>query len=147
MGIRERTVWIDAPTQVVWETIIDVEEWPSWASYMSTLKKQDRGPFAIGSRVRVALKGMPGALWTVTENDPPRSFTWTTQLGPGLGMVAGHVLEAKDQGTSATVSLATSGPIGTVLSPLVSLVTRRNTRLFAEGLKRHCEERSRRSSP
>lgn len=145
MGVTARTVWIDAPTQVIWETMIDVEEWPRWASYMNNLSKQDRGPLAVGSRVRVVPKGMPGWVWTVTEYDPPRSYTWTTQLAPGLGLVAGHVVEPKDQGTMATLSLATSGPIGAVLSPLLSLVFQRNTRMATAGLKRDCEERSRRS--
>lgn len=145
MGVTARTVWIDAPTHVVWETMIDVEEWPRWASYMNNLRKQDRVPLAVGSRVRVVPKGMPGAVWTVTEYDPPRSYTWMTQLAPGLGLVAGHVLEPKDHGTTATFSLATSGPIGAVVSPLLSLVFRRNTRLATAGLKRDCEERSRRS--
>jgi uncharacterized protein YndB with AHSA1/START domain len=139
VGITSRTVWIAAPTQLVWDTAIDVEQWPRWASYMSKLTKQDPGSFALGSRVRVDPKGMPGSVWTVTEYEPPRSYTWTTQLAPGLGLVAGHVLESKDQGTTATFSLATSGPIGAVLSPLLSIVFRRNTRLATEGLKRQCE--------
>jgi len=143
LGTVTRTVWIDAPTQVVWGAAIDVEQWPRWASYMSKLTKQDRGPLANGSRVRVDPKGMPGSVWTVTEYDPPRSYTWTTQIAPGVGLVAGHVLEPKDQGTTATFSLATSGPIGAVLSPLLSIVFRRNTRLATTGLKRHCEERKR----
>src|SRR5688500_10645282 len=110
MATTQRTVWIDAPPQMVWATAIDVEQWPQWASYMSKLTKQSPGPFALGSRVRVDPKGMPGSVWIVTEYEPSRSYTWTTQLAPGLGLVAGHVLEPKDQGTAATFSLATSGP-------------------------------------
>jgi uncharacterized protein YndB with AHSA1/START domain len=143
MGTVTRTVWINAPTQVVWEAAIDVEEWPRWASYMNKLTKQNPGSFALGSRVRVDPKGMPGSVWTVTEYDPPRSYTWTTQLAPGLGLVGGHVLEPKEQGTTTTFYLATNGPIGAVLSPLLSIVFRRNTRLATTGLKRHCEEQER----
>jgi hypothetical protein len=108
---------------------------------MNELTKEGHGPLAVGSRVRVVPKAMPGSVWTVTEYEPPRSYTWTTQLAPGLGLVAGHVLETKDQGTTATFSLATSGPVGAVLSPLLSIVFRRNTRLATAGLKRDCEER------
>lgn len=143
MGTTARTVRIAAPRQVVWDTAIDVEQWPRWASYMKKLSRQDKGALALGSRVRVVPKGMPGSVWTVTEYEPPRSYTWTTQLAPGLGLIAGHVLETKDQGTAATFSLATSGPLGALLSPLLSIVFRRNTRLATEGLKRHCEGLSR----
>jgi uncharacterized protein YndB with AHSA1/START domain len=145
VAITSRTVWIDAPPRVVWETAVDVEEWPRWASYMNNLRKQGQGPLTLGSRVRVVPKGMPGSVWTVTEFDPPRSYTWSTRLGPGLGLVAGHVLEPKEQGTTTTFSLATSGLLGAVLSPLLSIVFRRNTRLATAGLKRDCEERARRS--
>lgn len=142
MAETARTVWIDAAPRVVWETAIDVEGWPRWASYMNNLTKQGAGPLTLGSRVRVVPKGMPGSVWTVTEFDAPRSYTWSTQLAPGLGLVAGHVLEPKDQGTAATFSLATSGPLGAVLSPLLSIVFRRNTRVATAGLKRDCEERT-----
>ena len=145
VGVTARTVSIDAPVQLVWDTMTDVEEWPRWASYMSTLRKQDRAPFALGSRVRVVPKGMPGSVWTVTEYESPRSYTWSTQVAPGLGLVAGHVLQPKDGGTIATFSLATSGLLGAVLSPALSIVFRRNTRLATAGLKRDCEERSRRT--
>lgn len=139
MGAVARTVWIDAPAALVWDAMINLNEWPSWASYMKSLRRQDRGPFGLGSRVHVTPKGLPGAEWTVTEYEAPRSYTWTTQLAPGLGLVGGHVLEPSKQGVMATFSLATSGPIGAVLSPLLSIVFRRNTRLATEGLKRHCE--------
>jgi uncharacterized protein YndB with AHSA1/START domain len=142
VGITARTVWIDAPRQLVWERITDVDAWPRWASYMNKLTKEAHAPLAVGSRVRVVPKAMPGSVWTVTEYEAPRSYTWTTQLAPGLGLVAGHVLQPKDQGTAATFSLATSGPLGAVLSPLLSFVFRRNTRLATAGLKRDCEQRA-----
>jgi uncharacterized protein YndB with AHSA1/START domain len=108
VGGTARTVWIDAPAQVVWETAIDVEGWPRWASYMKNLRKQDKGPLVLGSRVRVVPKGMPGSVWTVTELDAPRSYTWITQLAPGLGLVAGHVLGALRPSTADVRSLRCS---------------------------------------
>ena len=134
-----RTVHIDAPVERVWRVATDVERWPEWASYMRSLVPQDEGPLRMGSRVRVTPKGMPGSVWTVTEFDEGRSYTWETSLAPGLRLAGGHVYEAEGAGTSATFSLATAGPLGVALGPALGLVFRRNTRLATDGLKAHCE--------
>ena len=141
MARVERTVPINATPLGVWETLADVEGWPAWASYMKSLKRQDGGALRLGSRVRVTPKGIPGSVWTVTEYDPPRSYTWTTRLVPGLHLEGGHVVEARGDGATATFSLASTGPLGALLSPLLEIVFRRNTRLAAAGLKGYCEGR------
>lgn len=137
----ERNVRIAAPPREVWQTLIDVEGWPAWASYLKRLERQEDGPFGAGSRVRVTPKGMLGSVWTVTEHDPPRSYIWTTRLAPGLGLAGGHVVEARGGATEVTLSLAATGPVGTLVSPLLRPLFRRNTRLATEGLKRRCEAR------
>lgn len=135
-----RTVSIDAAPQVVWDTVLDVAGWPRWATYMKSLHREGSGPYGLGTRVRVTPKGMPGSVWTVTEYDPPRSHVWTTKLCPGLGLIGGHSVGAREGGSDATFFLATNGPLGALLSPVLSILFKRNTRLATEGLKRHCEK-------
>jgi uncharacterized protein YndB with AHSA1/START domain len=48
-----RTVTIDAPPGPVWDAMVDVEGWPTWASYMARLERLDARPLAVGSRVTV----------------------------------------------------------------------------------------------
>jgi hypothetical protein len=134
-----RTVSIDAVPQAVWDTVLDVAGWPRWATYMKSLRREDSGPYGLGARVRVTPRGMPGSIWTVTEYEPPRSHVWQTRLGPGLGLIGGHRVEPRDGGSTVTFFLATSGPLGLLLSPVLNVVFRRNTRLATEGLKHHCE--------
>jgi uncharacterized protein YndB with AHSA1/START domain len=137
-----QTIPINAPPDAVWEAMVDVERWPVWAAYMKRLERQESGPLRRGSRVRVTPKGMPGSVWSVTEYDAGRSYTWTTRPAPGLILTGGHVVEAQGDGASATFSLAAAGPLGRALSLLLRLVSRRNTRLAAAGLKRYCERPS-----
>ncbi len=136
-----RTVTITAVPRDVWGVMADVEEWPAWASYMKRLQRLDDGPFGHSSRVKVTPKGLPGAVWTVTEYDPPRSYTWTTRLAPGLGLTGGHVVRAAGGATTATFSLEATGALGRLLAPVLQVIFRRNTRLATEGLKRYCEAR------
>lgn len=136
-----RTVTIDALPGDVWEVLTDVEGCPAWASSMKRLERRENGPLRSGSQVKVSPKGMPGAVWTVTEYTPPHSYTWVTRVVPGLRLTGGHVVDAHGDGAAATLSLLASGPVGTLLSPLLRLLFRRNTRLATDGLKRHCEAR------
>ena len=119
--------------------MVDVERWPEWASYMHSLRRQDDGPFGMDSRVKVTPKALTGSVWTVTEFDNGRSYTWQTVLAPGVKMVGGHVAEPDGGATMATFWLEATGPVGTILSPILSLVFLRNTRLATQGLKKYCE--------
>ena len=134
-----RTIRIEAPPDKVWAAMIDVESWPAWASYMKSLQRQDAGAFRMSSRVKVTPKGLPGSVWTVTEYDEGRSYTWETTLAPGVKLVGGHVVEPEGSATMATLWLEARGPIGSFLSPALGLVFRRNTRLATHGLKSYCE--------
>jgi hypothetical protein len=136
-----RTITIEAPPLTVWETMADVERWPSWASSMRRLERIGGSPLGLGSRTRVTPKWLPSNVWMVTEFDPPHSYTWTTRLAPGLGLTGGHIVDARGAGAVATFSLAATGPLATPAAPLLRAVFRRNTRLAAEGLKRYCEAR------
>ena len=136
------TVHIDAPPEKVWDVIIDVEGWLRWAKYMRSLERQDQGSFGVGSRVKVTPRGMPGSVWEVTEFEAGHSYTWTTQLAPGLRLTGGHVVEADGVGTKATFSLEASGPLSLPAAPVLSLVFGRNTRLATNGLMAYCERES-----
>jgi uncharacterized protein YndB with AHSA1/START domain len=134
-----RTVLIAAPLETVWSVMADVAGWPRWARYMRHLQQVDGRPFGLGSRVEVAPKGLPRAVWTVTAYTPPRRFTWTTVVLPGLSLEGGHVLRATARGTAATFSPGATGPLAVPLTPLLQVVFRRNTRLATDGLRRFCE--------
>jgi hypothetical protein len=135
-----RRIRVNAPPAIVWAAIVDVETWPAWASQFRRLERLDAGPLALGSRVRVTPKGMPGAVWQVTEYEEGRSFTWASSLSPGVRLMGGHVVAADGDGTTAEFWLEASGTIGTLLTPVLRrTLFSRNTRSATGGLKTYLE--------
>ena len=67
---------VEAPVQQVWEVLREVELWPEWAPTVTSVRRLDDRPLAVGSRVRVEQPRIPPTEYVVTELEPSRSFTW-----------------------------------------------------------------------
>jgi hypothetical protein len=136
-----RNIHIGAPSAAAWAAIVDVENWPTWASQFTRIERLDPGPLAVGSRVRVVPKRMPGAVWLVTEYEEGRSFSWASTLIPGLHLTGGHAVADDGSGATAEFWLEASGMLGLLLAPLLRrTVFSRNTRSATKGLKSYLEE-------
>jgi hypothetical protein len=83
--------------------------------------------------------GFFGAVWTVTEYADGRSFTWEADMLPGLHIVAGHIVEPEDGGTSLTLSLNSTGPTVLLMWLALRRIFTRNTQGEAAGLKAYAE--------
>lgn len=143
MSRSARTARVAAPAADVWAAIADVERWPTWASQFERLERLDAGPLALGTRVRVKPKGLPGTVWHVTDYQEGHHFTWGSSLVPGVRVTGGHVVSPDGNGTAAEFWLEASGPLGTVLAPLLRrTVFTRNTSSATGGLKKYMEGRS-----
>ncbi len=143
-----RSIRIAASPADVWAAIVDVERWPAWASQFERLEPLDVGPLAQGSRVRVRPKGMPGAVWRVTDYQEGRSFTWASSVVPGVLLTGGHVVTTDGNRTVAEFWLEASGALDRLLAPLLRrTVFDRNTRRATEGLRGYMERRRLASVP
>ncbi|MBV9321197.1 MAG: SRPBCC family protein [Mycobacterium sp.] len=134
--IREETV--HAPAQRVWRLLIDVEGWPAWTESMREIKRLEDGPLQVGSRSRVTQpRGRP-MVWTVTELEPKRNFTWTAAQ-PGLAFEAVHRVHDAGDYTRTTLEFAATG----LLAWLASLIAGSRIRAWVDmesaGLKRAAE--------
>src|SRR3954462_2353161 len=67
---------VEARGEQVWEVLREVELWPEWAPTVTSVRRLDDGPLAVGSRVRVEQPRIPPTEYLVTELDPSCSFTW-----------------------------------------------------------------------
>ncbi len=131
-------VTIDAPPGKVFAVLCDVERWPEWTSTMTSVRRVDRGPFAVGSSARVRQPRLLPAVWQVTELTDQRNFTWTTG-SPGLRMTAGHSVEPKDAGSRVLLSLELSGFIAPLIARLYGGLMERYISTEAQGLKKRCQ--------
>jgi uncharacterized membrane protein len=131
---------ISAPAERVWTVMSDVERWHEWTPTVTSIKRLDEGPLAVGKRASIRQPKLFPATWKVIAFDPGRSFTWTT-TGPGVLVTAHHGVEALPDGTTrATLSIAYSGLLASLLAWLTLGINDRYLGLEAAGLKRRSEE-------
>lgn len=134
--VREETV--HAPAERVWELLVDVAGWPNWTQSMREITRLDDGPLAVGSRARVTQpKGRP-TVWTVTELEPLRNFTWVVRQ-PGLSFEALHWIQDAGDHVRTRLEFAAHGPLGWLASLLGGSRIRSYVDMESAGLKRAAE--------
>lgn len=138
--ITESSIEIEAPPDVVWRVFADVERWPSWTASVRRVTPLDEPGLAVGRRYEILQPRFPRLVWTVTELDAGRGWTWR-QRSPGTTSLAVHELAPLDGGRRTLVRqrIDQRGPGGVVVGLLTRGLTRRYLALEAEGLKRASE--------
>jgi uncharacterized membrane protein len=134
--VREEVV--HAPAERVWQLLADVEGWPAWTDSMREIKRLDDGPLAVGSRSRVRQpKGRP-MVWTVTELEPLRNFTWATGQ-PGLSFEAVHRIEDAGDHVRTTLEFIGRGAFSRLGALIGGSRIRSYLDMESTGLKRAAE--------
>jgi carbon monoxide dehydrogenase subunit G len=123
----QHAVTVAAPPERVWEVLTEVERWPERIPTVDSVERLDDGPLRVGSRTRLQQPRLPEAVWTVTDVDEGRSFTWESR-SRGVAISADHVVEPHGTATRLTLSVDLSGP----LAPIGWLMTRGLTRRYVE---------------
>lgn len=139
----EQTLEIAAPPDTVWRVLTDVERWPEWARSTRDLRFIEGNRIAVGARANIGLAGsLFPTIWEVTSVDEGRSFVWENRA-PGVRNIAGHYVEATNNGAKVRLTIDISGVLGTLMRPYLAYVTRRNVGWEIAGLKQRSEERAR----
>jgi uncharacterized membrane protein len=136
---QSTSIDIAAPVERVWDVLCEVERWPEWATTVTSVRRLDDGPLAVGSRARVEQPRIPPTEYVVTELAPGRSFTWVAN-GPGVRTTARHQLEELGPGsTRVTLAVEQAGPVGVVMGRFYRRLTDRYLTAEAEGIKARSE--------
>ena len=130
----QTTRHLDAPTGPVWEVLSDVARWPEWTPTIDSVERLDDGPLRVGSRAEVRQPRLPKATWEVTELVAGRSFTWEAS-GPGMRTIGRHEVVPDATGTTVTLGIEQTGPMGAVAALVWRRLTQRYIELEAESLE------------
>ena len=135
---------VEAPADVVWQVLSDVERMPTWTSSMSSVTILGPEPaIAVGSRVAIDQPGLPKAIWEVDGLTEGRGFSWSSST-PGVRTGAAHqITPLPDGACEVTLAVAQSG----MLAGLVNLLLGSKAREFVDtelaGIKAESEFRAR----
>ena len=98
-------IWVQAPAEVVWQVLTDIENWSSWQENVKSAKLQ--GPVAEGTKFVWKAGGLTfhSQLHTV---EPQEAFGWTGKI---MGAFAIHNwrLEAEGKRTRVIVEESLEG--------------------------------------
>jgi hypothetical protein len=137
---RDFSISIDiaATPERVWTVMSDVERWHEWTESVTSVKRLDSGPLAVGSRAIVNQPKLAPAEFVITALDEGKGFTWETR-SPGAVVVADHRIEESNDGCRVTLSLKFSGLIGPSAAFMMRDTINRYLEMEANGLKQRCE--------
>lgn len=138
---HEATTTIDAPADLVWRTVKDVEKWPEWTPTMTEVRLRG-DDLRAGSVASVRQPKQPVRTWTVTALNEGRSFTWAS-AARGLRMSADHVVTEENGRTTVLLTFALSGPMARLANLLTGRFIRQAIATEAASLKAWCERTSR----
>lgn len=142
MADLELSTAIEAPIDVVWSILADVERMPEWTASMRSVSLETGPSLQRGSRARIKQPWLRAGTWTVDLFDPPRYFSWRSRTG-SVETTGGHLLTDRGAVTEATLTIRHAGRgarlVGTLLRPLVW----HYLQLELAGLKTRAEEAGR----
>jgi hypothetical protein len=133
------TVTINAPADRVWSKLIDAEAWPQATASMISVERLDHGPFQRGSQARIRQPRVPPLVWTVTDIQPGRQFTWFAKMA-GVSMIATHAMTpVPGDGVTLTLFIEYTGALAWLIELLSAGLTKRYINMESAGMKRVCE--------
>jgi carbon monoxide dehydrogenase subunit G len=135
---HEVTTNIDAPADVVWRAVRDVEKWSDWTPTVTEIRVHGGDELKLGSVATVRQPKQPAREWTVTELVDGRSFTWTSS-GPGLRFAADHTVTTADNRTTVELTFDVAGPLAPIAKLLAGKAIRWAVDTEAASLKKWCE--------
>jgi hypothetical protein len=140
--ITADTITVNAAPATVWEVYTDVDKWSQWTASVSDAHVDPPGPLTIGSTASIKQPRFPRVVWTVTEVEHERWWSWANRA-PGARTVAAHQLTPLDDGrTRVDLWIDQRGVLGRPIGWIARRTTRRYLRMEAEGLKRNTEARA-----
>lgn len=137
MRIQHRLDIAAAPNRV-WELTTNVEALPDCTPTMTEVVLLEPGPLEVGSTARIKQPAQRAKVWTVTELEPERRFTWTTR-SLATTMTASHELTETPEGTANTLAVDIDGRLAPLIGALLQRPLLRAITMENHGIKAAAE--------
>lgn len=108
-----------ATAERAWQTVTDVENWPTAIAAYESVRRGEEGSLRVGSTAAIRQRGLRAGTWRVTAMTDGHAFTWENTQ-PGVRTVARHTVTGQPGG-GARIDLALdqtgwlAGPVGMFL--------------------------------
>jgi uncharacterized membrane protein len=101
---------VEAPAEVVWQVLSDVERMPTWTGSMTSVTILGAGTtIAVGSRVEMTQPGLPPTVWEVDGLTEGSGFSWSSSTPGVKSGVAHRIAPVSDAACELTLVVAQSG--------------------------------------
>ena len=146
--LAEARVDIDAPPEVVFDTLADHPSWKDWMPRSFVVASPATGPHYVGNRFTVRVAGLPfPSSIKIVAFDKPRMLAWA---GGARGVLHGHHefrLSSNGKGGTTVVSSERwSGIVARLVRPVLKAAAERVGREQLDGLTRGCRSRAQSSA-
>lgn len=103
-----------ASAEDVWAVWTNPAEWPGDVIVRAKID----GPFAVGAKITIRIKGHPPLISTVTRIEPPMSWTGVARV-PGFTETIDHLIEPTESGALITERAVFTGPLASIAARLL----------------------------
>jgi hypothetical protein len=76
----ERAFEVPVPAHDAWSALANVAAWPSWAPHIAAARTTPPGPVGADTSGTFRFRPAGRSRFTMTDFDPPRSWTWTGRV-------------------------------------------------------------------
>jgi hypothetical protein len=126
-----------ASVEDVWAVWTNPTEWPGDVMVMATID----GPFAVGAKVTMRVRGHPPLRLTVTRIEPPTLWTGVATV-PGLTETIDHLIEPTNSGTLITQRTVFTGPLASIAARALGGMVRKTFEATTAHFGRLAERRA-----
>ena len=130
---------INAPPDRVWAIMRDIERCPEWTPTVRRVRRLDKRPLMVGSRLVIWQPKLPPAKWIVAELDDARRSLTSETCCPGMRLQARLRVGGAENASRATISIHFSGLLGPLFARLTRNLNDRYLALEAKGLRERSE--------
>jgi hypothetical protein len=109
-----------ASAEDVWAVWTNPAEWPGDVIVMAKID----GPFAVGAKITMRVKGHPPLRLTVTRVEASMLWTGVARV-PGLTETIDHLIEPTDSGTLITQRTVFTGPLASIAARALGRTVRK----------------------